>query len=120
MLAKLGRALRAILKYKAIVAIIASALIVSMAMLSVSTMAQTPANGNEEGVSPGLVALGAGIAMAGAAIGAGYGIGVAGAATMSASAERPEIFFRGFLVVALAEAVAVYGFIVAIILAGRI
>ncbi|MEJ2240730.1 MAG: ATP synthase subunit C [Candidatus Bathyarchaeota archaeon] len=39
-----------------------------------------------------------------------------GTAAISALAEKPETFFRSFLVVALAEAIAIYGLIVAILL----
>jgi V/A-type H+-transporting ATPase subunit K len=43
-------------------------------------------------------------------------ISSAGTAAISALAEKPETFFRSFLVVALAEALAIYGLIVAILL----
>jgi F0F1-type ATP synthase membrane subunit c/vacuolar-type H+-ATPase subunit K len=38
------------------------------------------------------------------------------AAQLSALAEKPETFFRTFLVVALAEALAIYGLIMGILL----
>lgn len=102
---------------KGLIIAVLALLIPTIVLLTTTVMAQeAPAEG---GGDAGLIAVGAGLAMAGAGVGAGVGIGISGAATMSASTERPELFFRGFLVVALAEAVAVYGFIVAIILAGR-
>jgi V/A-type H+-transporting ATPase subunit K len=62
------------------------------------------------------LALGAGIAVGFAALGAGIAISGAGTAAISALAERPETFFRSFLVVALAEALAIYGLIMGILL----
>ena len=62
------------------------------------------------------LALGAGIAVGLAALGAGVAISAAGTAAISALAERPETFFRSFLVVALAEALAIYGLIMGILL----
>ncbi len=66
--------------------------------------------------SRGLIALGAGIAVGLACLGAGMAISASGSAAISAAAEKPEIFFRTFLVVALAEALAIYGLIVGILL----
>lgn len=62
------------------------------------------------------IAIGAGLAMGLAAIGSGYAIAASGTAAISALAEKPETFFRSFLVVALAEAVSIYGLIIGILL----
>ncbi len=62
------------------------------------------------------IAIGAGVAVGLAALGAGLAISAAGSAAISALAERPETFFRSFLVVALAEALAIYGLIMGILL----
>lgn len=62
------------------------------------------------------IAIGAGLAVGLAGLGAGVGIGTAGAAAISALAEKPETFFRSFLIVALAEALAIYGLILGILL----
>ena len=99
---------------KLMILLLVSLIIPTIALISVSVLAQEEAGG--AGEASGLIALGAGVAMAGAGIGAGYGIGISGAATVSASTERPEMFFRGFLIVALGEAVAIYGLIVAILI----
>ncbi len=63
-----------------------------------------------------LIALGAGLAVGLACLGAGIAISASGSAAISAATEKPETFFRSFLVVALAEALAIYGLIVAILL----
>jgi V/A-type H+-transporting ATPase subunit K len=62
------------------------------------------------------IALSAGLAVGLASYGAGKAIAASGTAAISALAEKPETFFRSFLVVALAEAIAIYGLIVAILL----
>ncbi len=49
-------------------------------------------------------------------LGAALAISAAGTAAISALAEKPETFFRSFLVVALAEALAIYGLIMGILL----
>jgi len=63
-----------------------------------------------------LIALGASIAVGLACLGAGIAISASGTAAISAAAEKPETFFRSFLVVALAEALAIYGLIIGILL----
>jgi len=51
-----------------------------------------------------------------ACIAAGWGIASAGAAAISAATEKPETFFRNFIIVALAEALAIYGLIMGLLL----
>jgi len=63
--------------------------------------------------------LGAAIAVAGSSVGAGIAVAYAGAAALAAISERPEVFGRAMVIVGLAEGIAVYGLIVAIILVGR-
>jgi len=63
-----------------------------------------------------LIALGAGLAIGLACLGAGMAISASGSAAISAATEKPEMFFRSFLVVALAEALAIYGLIIGILL----
>jgi len=60
----------------------------------------------------------AGVVFALAAIGAGYGVGHAGAAAMAALAERPEVRSMALIITALAEAIAIYGLVMAIIILG--
>jgi V/A-type H+-transporting ATPase subunit K len=74
---------------------------------------QTNPNGPYDRVA---IAISAGLAVGLAALGAGMAISASGTAAISALAEKPETFFRSFLVVALAEAIAIYGLIVGILL----
>jgi len=66
----------------------------------------------------GLIA--AAIAFGFGAIGAGIGIANVGAAAMGAIAEKPEIASQALIFVALAEGLAVFGFITALMILGRI
>lgn len=67
----------------------------------------------------GSALLGAAIAVAGSALGAGIAVAYTGAAALAAMSERPEVFGRAMVVVGLAEGIAIYGLIVAIILVGE-
>src|SRR5207253_1335513 len=50
-----------------------------------------------------------------AAIGAGLGIGITGPGVAGATTEKPEVFARSFIAVVLAEALAIYGLVVALL-----
>ena len=73
----------------------------------------------EAGHDPRAALLGAGIAVAGSCIGAGIGVSYTGAAAMAAVSEKPELFGRAMVFVGLAEGIAIYGLVVAIMLIGR-
>jgi V/A-type H+-transporting ATPase subunit K len=62
------------------------------------------------------IAISACLAISLPGLGAGLAISAAGSAAISALAEKPETFFRSFLIVALAEALAIYGLIMGILL----
>ncbi len=62
------------------------------------------------------IAIGAGLAVGLSALAAGLAISATGTAAISALTEKPDTFFRSFLIVALSEALAIYGLIVAILL----
>ncbi|MDA4128618.1 MAG: ATP synthase subunit C [Thaumarchaeota archaeon] len=63
--------------------------------------------------------LAAGIAFGLAAAGAGYGVGQAGAAAIAAVVEKPEVRTTALLFVVLAEAIAIYGIVMAILIFGQ-
>ena len=62
----------------------------------------------------------AAIAVAASCIGAALAVAYTGAAALAAMSERPEIFGRAMVVVGLAEGIAIYGLIIAIILVGKV
>jgi V/A-type H+-transporting ATPase subunit K len=63
--------------------------------------------------------LGSAIAVAGSSIGAAIAVAYTGAAALASISERPELFGRAMVIVGLAEGIAVYGLIIAIILIGK-
>jgi len=85
------------------------------AALTVSTVQneQQTTSGNYDRVA---IAFAAALAISLPGLGAGLAISSAGSAAISALAEKPETFFRSFLIVALAEALAIYGLIMGILL----
>ena len=63
-----------------------------------------------------VLAISAAIALAASVLGSAMAIRTVGTAAISSLSEREESFFKAFLIVALCEALAVYGLIVAILL----
>ena len=55
-----------------------------------------------------------------AALGSAYAVAVVGAAAMGAVAEKPELAGRALIFVGLAEGIAIYGLIIAIMILGRL
>jgi V/A-type H+-transporting ATPase subunit K len=82
-----------------------------LVVLPMADVAATTASGS--------ALIGAAIAVAGSSIGAAIAVAYTGAAALAAMSERPEMFGRAMVVVGLAEGIAIYGLIVAIILIGR-
>lgn len=67
----------------------------------------------------GSALLGAAIAVAGSSIGAAIAVAYTGSAALAAISERPDLFGRAMVIVGLAEGIAIYGLIVAVILIGK-
>ena len=66
--------------------------------------------------SDGAIAIGAGIAMGLSALAAAWSQGSLGAAAMGAVAERPEMEKNVLIYIVLPEVLAVFGFLVAVLL----
>ena len=66
--------------------------------------------------SQGAMAIGAGIAMGLSALAAAWSQGTVGAAAMGAVAERPEMEKNVLIYIVLPEVLAVFGFLVAVLL----
>ena len=79
----------------------------------------TAAQGGGSGSSSSAALIGAAIAVAGSSLGAAIAVAYTGAAALAAMSERPELFGRAMVIVGLAEGIAIYGLIVAIILIGK-
>lgn len=63
--------------------------------------------------------IGAGIAVAGSALGAGIAVSYTGSAALAAIAEKQEVFGRALVFVGLAEGIAIYGLVIAVLLIGK-
>lgn len=98
--------------------VLGGALALLVTALSDSAQAAAPAAAANSGAGSAAL-IGAGIAVAGASIGAAIAVGYTGAAAIAALSERPELFGRAMVIVGLAEGIAVYGLVVAILLIGK-
>jgi len=63
--------------------------------------------------------LAAGVAFGLAALGAAFGVGQSGAAAIAAVTEKSEVRSTALIFVVLAEAIAIYGFAMAILILGQ-
>jgi V/A-type H+-transporting ATPase subunit K len=86
-------------------------------------MLLTAATASAQGLAPsssaGAALIGAAIAVAGSSIGAAIAVAYTGSAALAAMSERPELFGRAMVIVGLAEGIAIYGLVVAIILISK-
>ncbi|WP_372593996.1 ATP synthase subunit C [Actinotalea sp.] len=103
--------------------------LVGALVLLVGALGTTPAAAVGAAVDPaapaaatgigGSALIAAAIAVAGSSIGAAFAVAYTGSAALAAMSERPEIFGRAMVVVGLAEGIAIYGLVVAMILIGQ-
>jgi V/A-type H+-transporting ATPase subunit K len=83
-------------------------------------VASTASAGTTSNPTPASGALlGAAIAVAGGSIGAAIAVAYTGSAAIAAMSERPELFGRAMVIVGLAEGIAIYGLVIAILLIGK-
>ncbi|MFX1456668.1 MAG: ATP synthase subunit C [Promethearchaeota archaeon] len=80
--------------------------------------AQIPASNFDyyNSITAASLAIAASISIAAAVLGSAIALKTVGTAAISSLSEREETFFKAFLVVALCEALAIYGLIIAILL----
>lgn len=71
-------------------------------------------------IDSGAAFIGAAIAVAASSLGAGIAIAYAGSAALATVSEQPDLFGRAMVVVGLAEGVAIYGLIVAVLILGKV
>jgi V/A-type H+-transporting ATPase subunit K len=77
----------------------------------------------EPATDPGVVKyafLAAAIAVGVGSLGGGAAVGYVGAAAMGAIGEKPELAGRALIFVGLAEGIAIYGLIIAIMILGKV
>ena len=99
--------------------LLAGGIVLLVVALSAGPSAAQSSDGSVESTSAsGEALIGAAIAVAGSSIGAAIAVAYTGSAALAAISERPEIFGRAMVIVGLAEGIAIYGLIVAVILIG--
>jgi V/A-type H+-transporting ATPase subunit K len=79
--------------------------------------AETAAKGDS---ATGLGYLSAAIAVGASTLGAGIAVAVVGAAAMGAIGEKPELAGRALIFIGLAEGIAIYGLIVALMILAKL
>jgi V/A-type H+-transporting ATPase subunit K len=97
--------------------VLSGLVLLSLLVLGVAQPAQAATSSTSSGSWAAL--LGAGIAVAGSALGSGFAVAYTGAAALAAVSEKPEVFGRSLVIVGLAEGIAIYGLVVAILLIGQ-
>jgi len=98
---------------------VAGSALVALALMLAGIVDPAQAATTSTSGSAGDAFIGAGIAVAGSTIGAGVAVSYTGSAALAAIAEKPEMLGRSLVIVGLAEGIAIYGLIVAIILIGK-
>ena len=88
-------------------------------LFGMSVPAYAASTSTASGHDPRAALLGAAIAVAGSTIGAGFAVAYTGAAALAAISEKPEMFGRAMVIVGLAEGIAIYGVVIAILLMGK-
>jgi V/A-type H+/Na+-transporting ATPase subunit K len=110
------RALRRLVAVNLLAGLTAVAVLGAFA-LGVADPAQ--AAGGTANSDAGSAFIGAGIAIAGSAIGSAIAVAYTGAAALAAISEKPELFGRAMVIVGLAEGIAIYGLVIAVVLIGK-
>jgi len=108
------RGFRRLLVLNGLVLLAGVGLLLSVLVDALPAAASTGASGDS-----GNALLGAGIAVAGSSIGAGIGVSYTGSAALAAISEKPDMFGRAMVFVGLAEGIAIYGLVIAIMLIGK-
>lgn len=98
-----------------VVLLAGGAVLVVLALMTDPAHAATTATSAAKAYG-GQALIGAAIAVAGSSIGAAIGVAYTGSAALAAMSERPEMFGRAMVVVGLAEGIAIYGLVIAIML----
>ena len=98
------------------------AVFLGVLVFSISASAETPAVHNSfvGSVAHGMSYLSAALAVSASALGAGYAVAQAAPAAIGAISEKEENFGKAMIFVALAEGVAIYGLLIAILIINKL
>jgi V/A-type H+/Na+-transporting ATPase subunit K len=102
-----------------VVMLIGLAMVIAIVAAFPADAAGAAQDSAETAEANGSALIAAAIAVAGSSLGAAIAVAYTGAAALAAMSERPELFGRSMVIVGLAEGIAIYGLIIAIILIGR-
>lgn len=92
----------------------------ALALAGLPAASAAAADAGAQGAAPSGAYIGAAIAVGASVIAAGAAVAYTGAAAIAAITEKPELFGRVLVIVGLAEGLAIYGLIIAVILVGKI
>lgn len=104
---------------RVLVAISSAMAVAGGLVTAVAASAQAAGDAAAPAGAGGSALIAAAIAVAGSSLGAAVAVAYTGSAALAAMSERPEMFGRAMVVVGLAEGIAIYGLVVAIILIGK-
>jgi len=99
---------------------------VALAMTTIllgSAFAETAAkaaSGSDTASYAGMAMIGAAISAGLASLGAAYAVAMVGSAAVGALAEKPELLGRLLIFIGLAEGIAIYGLIVAVLILNKV
>lgn len=105
------------------VAILIAVAPLGLALMLMPVFAEGPPTAETAATSPEVVKWGfmaAALVTGLTGIGAAYAVAIVGGAAMGAVAEKPETAGRALVFVGLAEGIAIYGLIIAIMILGRL
>jgi V/A-type H+-transporting ATPase subunit K len=112
--------MRPTLHFPAVVLAAAIVLAVGLTvLLLLPAGAAEPARAISDSNVPAWGMMAAAVAAGLAALAAGYAVAVVGSAAVGALAEKPELLGRVLILVGLAEGIAIYGLIVAVLILNR-
>jgi V/A-type H+-transporting ATPase subunit K len=110
-----GRGARVVRGLVLVMPLVAAALL----LVAAPSMAADSSQQAADTSAAGAALIGAAIAVAGSSIGAAIAVAYTGSAALAAISERAELFGRAMVIVGLAEGIAIYGLIIAVIMLGR-
>lgn len=116
------RAIRALRSPYMILTLISLATLILSVNATVALAAEGSAPSTPEGDAQwrGTAMIGAGLAIAGSCIGAGIGILGAASSGLAAMVEKPELAVWVLILAGLAEGIAIYGLLIAIMILGKV
>jgi len=108
-----------VVKFANLGLLLGAGVLIALGLAAVPSGAATAATSHAAHTLNSGALIGAAIAVAGSSLGAGIGVSYTGSAAIAAMSERSELFGRAMVLVGLAEGIAIYGLVIAIILIGK-